>query len=217
MPTNIDSNQINGKREVEALNAIVNAIHELDSETQSRILATVRTFLGLPHERIDKTNYNLNQKPNRPSTVDAGAEDRHKGVPFSKEVSISAKEFMREKQPKTDVERMACLAYYLTHYEGMAYFKTLDLSRLNTEAAQPKFANAANAASNALKYRYFAHSPKSGFKQLSAPGEEFVRALPDRESARAAMTRSRPRRKPKKNVKNKSIHQRPPLNLGQQT
>jgi len=59
-----------------------------------------------------------------------------------------------EKQPRTDVERVACLAYYLTHYRNTPYFKTLDLGKLNTEAAQPKFSNAAYASNNALKMGY---------------------------------------------------------------
>ena len=58
---------------------------------------------------------------------------------------MSPKEFLLEKQPRTDVERIACLAFYLTHYRDTPHFKTLELSKLNTEAAQQKFANAANA------------------------------------------------------------------------
>jgi hypothetical protein len=109
---------------------------------------------------------------------------------------MSPKEFLLEKQPRTDVERIACLAYYLTHYRGTPHFKTLDLSMLNTEAAQPKFANAAYSANNAVKMRYLVPSTK-GQRQISAVGERFVRALPDRDAAKTALEsiRRRPRRK----------------------
>jgi hypothetical protein len=116
---------------------------------------------------------------------------------FSNDTSMTPKEFLIEKQPRTDVERIACLAFYLTRYRDTPHFKTLDISKLNTEAAQPKFSNAANATNNAVKRGYLVHSVK-GQKQLSAGGELFVRALPDREAARSAMASLRPRRRHKR-------------------
>lgn len=110
---------------------------------------------------------------------------------------LSPKEFIMQKQPRTDVERIACLAYYLTHYRETPHFKTLDLSKLNTDAAQPKFANAANAVENATKSNYLVSATK-GNKQISAPGEQFVEALPDKDAARAAMNTVRPKRKARK-------------------
>jgi hypothetical protein len=99
---------------------------------------------------------------------------------------MSPKEFLLEKEPRTDVERIACLAYYLTHYRSTPHFKTVDLSMLNTESAQPKFANTAYSSNNAVKMGYLVPSIK-GQRQLSAIGERFVRALPDREAAKAAL------------------------------
>lgn len=110
---------------------------------------------------------------------------------------MSPKEFMLEKAPRTDVERVACLAYYLTHYRDQPHFKTLDLSKLNTEAAQPKFSNAANASNNAVKMGYLVPSTK-GQRQLGAAGERFVQALPDRTAAKEAMTSMRPKRRLKR-------------------
>src|SRR5262249_28712496 len=112
---------------------------------------------------------------------------------FAEDYAPSPKEFMIEKTPKTDVERIATLAYYLTHYRQTPYFKTLDLAKLNTEAAQPKFSNAAYSATNAANMGYLARAEK-GHRQLSAAGEQFVRALPDREAAKLAMSQTRPRR-----------------------
>jgi hypothetical protein len=107
---------------------------------------------------------------------------------------------MLDKGPATDVERVACLAYYLTHYRNQPHFKTIDISKVNTEAAQPKFSNAALSVNNATKRGYLAPAVK-GHKQLSAAGEQFVRALPDREAARAMMQRVRTKRHSKRNGK----------------
>jgi hypothetical protein len=99
---------------------------------------------------------------------------------------------MQQKRPDTDIDRIACLAYYLTHYRDTPAFKTVDLSKLNTEAAQRKFANAAYAANNALKAGLLVPATK-GARQLSAMGEEYVHVLPDRDAARATLTSSRGR------------------------
>jgi hypothetical protein len=79
----------------------------------------------------------------------------------------------------------------------MPHFKTLDLAKLNTEAAQPKFSNAGYSSTNALNMGYLAPAV-TGHRQLSAAGEQFVRALPDRDAAKAAMASARPRRRVRK-------------------
>jgi hypothetical protein len=131
-------------------------------------------------------------------SVDSASHRIQSPVPtaFSSEHTISPKDFIRDKQPKTDVERVACLAYYLTHYRETPHFKTIDISKLNTEAAQPKLSNAATAVDNATKTHYLVPAAK-GNKQLSASGESFVQALPDRDLARSEMQKFRPRKRRK--------------------
>jgi hypothetical protein len=116
---------------------------------------------------------------------------------YSKEQSLSPQEFLLKKQPRSDVERVACLGYYLANYRDQPSFKTFDISKLNTEAAQTKLSNAANSVNNATSYGYLAPAAK-GMKQLSAAGEMYVEALPDREAATAALANSRPKRTPKR-------------------
>jgi hypothetical protein len=106
---------------------------------------------------------------------------------------MSPKEFLRDKSPVTDLERIACLAYYLTHYKSVPHFKTVDLSALNTEAAQPKFSNATLAANNALTAGLLVQAG-GGSKQLSSIGETFVQLLPDRDAAKASLKKVRKRR-----------------------
>ncbi len=155
------------------LQTIISALSGLNDEDRIRIIQTVLTFYKL----------SLGSSATKPrGSIPTVNQD----LSYSAESSVSAKEFLVEKQPRTDVERMACLAYYLTHYRSHPHFKTLDLNKLNTEAAQPKFSNAPYAAQNAVKMGYLALAEK-GNRQLSAAGEQFVRALPDRDAAKQAM------------------------------
>jgi hypothetical protein len=115
---------------------------------------------------------------------------------------LSPKAFLIEKRPQSDVERIACLAYYLTHYRDEPTFKTLDLSKLNTEAAQIKLSNPTRAVDNAAG-AHFLIPAGQGKKQLSAIGELYVQALPDRSAARDAIADLKKRRsksRPKQSV-----------------
>jgi hypothetical protein len=96
--------------------------------------------------------------------------------------SVSPKDFLRDKKPQTDLERLTCLAYYLTHARGTAHFKTEDITALNTEAAGPRFANASATARNAVSQSRFLSHAGTGKKQLTALGEDVVTALPNRDA-----------------------------------
>jgi hypothetical protein len=167
--------------DVEALSTIVGVLKQLDPQAQNRVLHAVQTFLGLP--ALPRVAAEAEEAPSTSA-------HRHD---FSRDRAASPKEFMRDKQPSTDVERVACLAYYLTHYRDTPHFKTIDISTLNTEAAQPKFSNASVAVDNARGLGYLAAATK-GNKQLSAAGERFVELLPNRDAARESIQRFRPRR-----------------------
>lgn len=175
-------------RELQILGQVLDALRGLDSEGQLRILQTAATFFGLSTSTAVRGSYS--------SRTLVGVEESGHGS-FSEDRSISPKAFLMEKEPKSDVERVACLAYYLTHYRDTPHFKTLDISKLNTEAAQIKFSNAAFAVNNATKAHYLVPAARSA-KQLSAMGEQFVLALPNRDAARAVMANSRGRRRSKK-------------------
>lgn len=177
--------------EFDVLHKVLESLRMVNADGQRRIIDAVTAFLGLsgsrPAARSGWDNVNVSAQVAMPTTV---------GAPFSESFAISPKQFLHQKQPKTDVERVACLAYYLTNYRDTPYFKTIDLTKLNTEAAQPKFSNAANATNNALKLGYLVQATK-GQRQLSAAAERFVEALPDRDLAKTTMS-SRPKRRSKK-------------------
>ena len=171
---------------LKALSNVLFVLQTLDVEARRRVIDTVLTFFADDARRVSGPNA---WEAVELSSISRGGET---AVPFSSKLDISPKEFLLQKSPKTDVERVACLGFYLTHYRSLPSFKTSDLTTLNTEAAQPRFSNAAKVTSNATQYGYLAPAAK-GTRQMSAQGEQFVIALPDREAAKKAMS-NRPRR-----------------------
>ena len=153
---------------VEAHSTIVGILKQLEPDAQRRVLQSVQILLGISSQP------KLSQEGEAvPSSRTTSVEE------FSRDRTLSSKEFLRDKRPVTDVERVACLAYYLAHYRDTPHFKTFDISSLNTEAAQPKFSNASVAVDNAKATGYLVPGAK-GTKQLSAAGEKFVELLPDK-------------------------------------
>ncbi len=177
--------------ELEAFHSIVSALNPLTHEARRRLLDSAATLLRI--ERTSRPVHLTNAQIDSPPPAQLGRST----VTFSADTEMSPKEFLYEKKPQTDVERIACLAYYLTHYRTTPHFKTTDLSLLNTEAAQPKFSNTAFSSNNAVKLGYLVPSTK-GQRQLSAAGERFVQALPDRAAAKEALASVRKRSRAKK-------------------
>jgi hypothetical protein len=173
-------------KSTDTLNRMLVLLDGLSEDERSRVIKAVVMYYGVG---VGK----------EPGAVEERLTRDNPRVGFSEDLAISPKEFLIEKQPRTDVERMASLAFYLAHYRDMPFFKTVDLSKLNTEAAQPKFSNAAVTSNNALKMGYLASASK-GARQLSAAGEQFVRALPDREKARSVMDSLHRRKRSRKST-----------------
>ena len=72
---------------------------------------------------------------------------------FSSPSEPPIKEFLSERRPSTDVDRVACLAYYLSHYRDNDQFKTTDIGLLNSEAGQVKLRNPSAALNSATRAR----------------------------------------------------------------
>lgn len=176
-----------------AFNTIAEAMERLTPETRLRVLRALFTFFDLPI--TDRVTRSLD-------SLSSSVQQQHPAS-FSEDRSSSPKQFLLEKKPNTDVERVACLAYYLAHYRDTPHFKTLDLSKLNTDAAQIKLSNPAVAVDNAAKAGLLVQAGQ-GKKQLSALGELYVQALPDRAAAKIAIADSKPRRRSKGRAAGKS-------------
>jgi len=166
------------------LHRIIAELSSLSSEDRRRILETVATFFGINPKNVEALAHD--PSPPRQDSVPANS------FKFSDEIP-SPKSFLLTKSPKTDVERVACLAYYLAHHRATPHFKTKDITDLNTESAHKKFSNTADAVDNASKLGYLVSSIK-GAKQLSALGEQYVEALPERDAAREIFQKASHRR-----------------------
>jgi hypothetical protein len=178
--------------EARVLQMLISELQKLSKNSREKILKTVAIFY-----QIKLTD--SHQAYISPVSAISPSGSYQRVTSFSEDRNISPKEFILSKSPLTDVERIACLAYYLTHYRNQPQFKTLDLSKLNTEAAQIKFTNPAVAVDNAAKQSNFLISTTKGNKQISALGELYVQALPDRDEAKKVIAKARPKRKLKRN------------------
>ena len=117
---------------IEDLTSVLAVFQKLSATGRLRLLDTISTFFAV---RNNNASGHLNAAQSNSTAYSGEAPGR--GT-FSEDRSMSPKEFILQKQPQTDVERVACLGYYLTHYRDVPQFKTLDISKVNTEAAQPK-------------------------------------------------------------------------------
>lgn len=174
--------------DITVLRNLISILNGLERKSMIKMIKMIITFFELDY--IDFSDMNANKKLFR-------AEDtnRLQKASFSEDRSLSPKQFLLEKKPMTEVERIACLGYYLSHYRKQTEFKTSDLVELNIEAAQLKFSIPKRAVDNATRHSKLLVPTKKGYKQLSAIGEQYVQALPDRDEARNILTESRPKRK----------------------
>lgn len=177
-----------------ALSKVLEALKDVDDNSRQRILRAVATFYEVEPARLDAFVFGAPADRARQRTERNSAELPSREPTFSGHPDLSPKQFIEEKQPRSDIERVACLAYYLAHFRDTPHFRTVDISKLNTEAAQFKFSNAALAVNNAA-WRGLLTTAGKGTKQISALGERYVAALPDRESAKKVLAQLRVRRK----------------------
>lgn len=173
--------------ELDALGAVLAALEPLEAGQQHWVLATAAGKIGV-------------------AIVDPGTQASRPAATRSVERGVAAtmgsvgeapspKEFMREKNPHTEVEKVLCLGHYLTTFRGQPHFKTRDLTALNQEAACPRLTNPSQAVANATKQNQYLVSVGGGKKQVTALGEDIVEALPDRQAMSEVVAQRRKSRK----------------------
>jgi hypothetical protein len=128
---------------------------------------------------------------------DAAQGDKGSGASRSAATgALTPKQFVGQKKPDSNYERVACLAYYLTHNRDTPHFKTSDITKLNTESAH-HFSNPALFVRHATStYRYLS-AAGGGKKQITLLGEAIVEAMPDRTKVAEAIAEHKPTRKRK--------------------
>lgn len=176
---------------VRALSAVIGLLEPLTAEQRTKVLRGAMAYLGIAGDDTFSGS-TFSASGSRRTT-----ESQPASPTFSEDRTQSPKDFLRDKQPFTDIDRVACLAYYLAHYRDTPHFKTLDISKLNTEAAQIKLSNPTYTVDNAARAGLLVPAAK-GTKQISTMGELYVQALPDREAAKSVLANTRTRRRGKK-------------------
>ncbi|SSM90100.1 Uncharacterised protein [Acinetobacter baumannii] len=162
-------------KDVDALATIITALKALSSDEQERTLHAAAAFL-----RVKLAPETHRREWSGSADLLSSSANRPPAAVYSENRTISPKDFVRDKSPQTDVERVVVLAYYLTNYRDLLSFRALDISALNTEAAQPKFANVSVLIDEAARAGYFTSGTKNG-RQISQIGESLVQKLPERD------------------------------------
>jgi len=166
--------------ELEALSIILEALEPLDDEKRRFVLKTASDRFNISDVVPAKTPQNAEIIPpanNSPTVVQSGTSLG----------GISAKDFLKSKRPLTDVQRIACLAFYLTYGNAQNHFKTGNLTKLNTDAAAPKLSNAAVSVMHAAGHFRFLSQAGGGKKQITSIGEDVVNALPDQAAVKSVL------------------------------
>ena len=163
---------------------VISGLMKFDADSRERIYRTVGTFFG-----FDDQSPGAMPGADRRTSSAGDSREPH----FSTREEISPKDFLFQKLPNTDIDRVACLAYYLARYRDTPHFTTTDINKLNTEAAQIKLSNASKTISNAMRRGLLAMATK-GAKQLTAQGEKYVEALPNYTDAKSIMSKVKTKR-----------------------
>ena len=161
------------RAELRAMETLLGALEPLSPEGQRRSLEWLINILDLPVGVA---------QPSHP----AGPAMQANSAASS--VVPTPKAFMSAKKPTNAAERIAGLAFYLTHYRAQAHFKVADIVALNTESAGPKFSNPSRDFSSAeVRSGYVVAAGSTGMKQITTRGEALTEALPDREAVKLAL------------------------------
>lgn len=118
---------------------------------------------------------------------------------------LNPKQFIAQKKPKTQYERIACLGYFLHTVRQVTEFGAEEIKAINKEAAQQPISNLPNILGDTSSKYGFVSAAGGGTKQMTMLGDAVVEALPDREAVKAALAEHRPGKKRKKRAAKKKI------------
>lgn len=167
--------------ELSALGTILEALDPLDDQARRFVLKTVGERLNLA-DALPATAPQIGLQSKSSVTPSTQTQTIGTGLTV-----CTPKEFLKNKKPTSDVQRIACLAFYLTHNKDQQHFKTRDLTKLNTDAAGIRLSNPAYAVTNATRQNKFLAPAGKGSKQITSLGEDIVNALPDQERVKATI------------------------------
>jgi hypothetical protein len=116
---------------------------------------------------------------------------------------LNPKQFVAQKKPKTQYERIACLGYFLHTVRKIAEFGAGEMKAINKEAAQQPILNLPQIMGDTSGKYGFLSAAGGGKKQMTVLGDAVVEGLPDREAVKVAMAEHRTGNKRKRAAKKK--------------
>jgi hypothetical protein len=142
------------------------------------------------------------------SNASGGSGQTHGGASSTDIESAIAKKdvraFIRLKRPNTDVQRVACLGYFLVRTTGNHGSSSKDVSKAHTDSGGSKI-NMTRALDNATRQAKYLSNRGPREKQLTTLGEDIVVALPQQQALKeiesAAKGRGKARAKKKSKTK----------------
>jgi hypothetical protein len=155
----MDSKNQNYSNEAKAIETIGKVFSNLSDEAKQRVLNWAGEAFGL---KVPKTNSN---------TKDEKSNLQPKKV----------KELWAQKQPKTNHQKFAVLAYHLEMNEKKPEFTSQDLRKTwgdTREATPPERSFEVSLNDTLTKYHYLVKGSKKGVYCLGSRGEKLVAALP---------------------------------------
>jgi hypothetical protein len=178
-----------------ALVAVVKALEPLSDADKQWVLQSAASRWTLSIQLSDPRSGIV-----APGVGIAGAGRLHSSVTGTDvQTTITKKEpraFIRLKKPTTDVERVACLGYYLLKTTGLPGFTSKDISQAHVDSGGSAI-NMTRALDNATRQSRYLSSRGKREKQLTTLGEDVVEALPNREALAAVEEAARIGRKRK--------------------
>jgi hypothetical protein len=183
------------EKELAAIGAVLKALGDLEASSRQFVLRTVIERLGIKGVQVPSEGG---------GSGGVGGATAASGLPAGDLTKVLPKDFLKSKKPRTDVQRVACLAYYLAHARNQPAFKTRDITKLDTEAAGGGFTHGGAAVRNATIQNHFLASAGAGKKQITPHGEDVVRALPNEEGVKKVIADYVPPRRYRRRRKKRS-------------
>ncbi|MBI2635136.1 MAG: hypothetical protein HYW79_01165 [Parcubacteria group bacterium] len=182
-----DSLQLSAK--LKAIEVIVKELQKLDESDRPDVISFALKQVGL----TPPTNLN---SPQSDSSIAGGSQ--------SAGLDTSMADFVKNKNPKNEYQRVAVIAYYREYKQNRKEFKNAEMSQANTqEARQPKISNITDVVTKARdRYKFLTKGTGKATHQLSTHGADIVNALPDQESVKKLIAGAKSR-KPRKKKKEK--------------
>jgi hypothetical protein len=115
-----------------------------------------------------------------------------------------ARAFIRIKKPATDVQRVACLGYFLAQTTAQHGFSSKDISKTHTDSGGSAI-NMTRALDNATRGAKYLSNRGPRQKQLTTLGEDVVNALPDQAAVKTVEAGAKGRRGGKKGKNSKKV------------